>query len=81
MSKKEFMKVFGLFSYVVADGHDDVLAYTPSAHLIDHCGGYELELHPRSIMWGGEISCLALMVDRMCCSMECRFPEGIIIIR
>ena len=81
MSKKEFMKMFGLFSYVVADGHDDVLSYTPSAHLIDHCGGYELELHPDSIMWGDEISCLAMMADRLCCSMECRFPEGKIIIR
>lgn len=81
MTKKEFMKMFGLFSYVVADGHDDVLSYAPSAHLIDHCGGYELELHPRGIMWGGEVSCLAMMVDRMCCSMECRFREGKIIIR
>lgn len=81
MTKNEFMKMFGLFSYVVANGHDDVLSYSPSAHLIDHCGGFELELHPNSIMWGGEVSCLALIVERMCCSMECRFPEGLIIIR
>ena len=81
MTKEDFMKLFGLFSYVVADGHDDVLSFSPSAHLIHHCGGYELELHPRSIMWGDEISCLAMIVERMCCSMECRFSEGLIIIR
>lgn len=81
MTKNEFKKLFGLFSYVVADGFDDVLSYSPSAHLIPHCGGYELELHPRLIMWGNEVSCLAMIVERMCCSMECRFSEGIIIIR
>lgn len=81
MTKEEFMKLFGLFSYVVADGQDDVLSYSPSAHLIDNCGGYELELHPRLFMWGNEVSCLAMIADRMCCSMECRFYNGSIIIR
>lgn len=73
--------MFGLFSYVVADGRDDVLSYAPSAHLIDHCGGYELELHPSTIMWENEMVCLCSMADRLCLAVECRFHEGLIIIR
>ena len=81
MVKEEFERMFWLFVDVIARDGDDVLSYAPSAHLIDHCGGYELELHPRSIMWGNEVSCLAMMADRLCCSMECRFTKGKIIIR
>lgn len=81
MTKENFIKLFGLFSYVVANGFDDVLSYLPSAHLIDCCGGFELELHPYSIMWGNEIVCLCAIADKMCLSVECRFSDGSIIIR
>lgn len=81
MTKEKFMQMFGLFSYVVANGYDDVFRYSPSAHFIENCGGYELELHPSSIMWDGEIVCLCAMAERLCLSVECRFWKGSIIIR
>lgn len=81
MTKNEFKKMFGLFAYVVARGHEDVLSYAPSAHLIDNCGGYELELHPSQLMWDREITCLCSMADMMTHSVECRFYDGTIIIR
>ena len=81
MTKKEFKKMFDLFCGVVARDKEEVLSYTPSAHLIENCGGYELELHPSRIMWDREMTCLCAMADRLCQSVECRFWEGIIIIR
>ena len=81
MTKAEFMKMFQLFKSVVPSDSEDLLSYAPSAHFIDNCGGYELELHPSSLMWDKEIICLCSMADRLCHSVECRFYSGSIIIR
>lgn len=81
MTKDEFKTMFRLFADVITDDKDDLFSYAPSAHFIDNCGGYELELHPSKIMWDKEISCLSLMADNLCCSVECRFFNGSIIIR
>jgi hypothetical protein len=81
MTKAEFMKMFRLFKCVIPCDNDDLFSYAPSAHLIDHCGGYELELHPSRIMWDREISCLSMIADKLSHSVECRFYNGSIIIR
>ena len=81
MTKAEFMKMFQLFKCVISSDSEDLFSYAPSAHLIDHCGGYELELRPSRIMWDKEISCLSLMADKLCLSLECKFYDGSIIIR
>lgn len=81
MTKKEFWKMFHLLETVVASDKEDLFSYTPSAHFIENCGGYELELHPQRIMWDREMTCLCAMADRLCNSVECRFWEDVIIIR
>lgn len=81
MTREDFERMFSLFVDVIAYDGDDVFSYAPSAHLIDHCGGYELEMHPSKIMWEGEMICLCSMADRLCFSVECRFRDGTIIIR
>lgn len=81
MTKVEFMKMFQLFKSVIPCDSEDLLSYAPSAHLIDHCGGYELELRPSRLMWDREISCLCSMAERLSHSVECRFYNGSIIIR
>lgn len=81
MTKKEFEKMFRLVRDVVARDEEDLFDFVPSVHLIDHCGGYELELHPSFIMWERNMICLCAMADQLCFSVECRFWEGKIIIR
>ena len=81
MTKTEFMKMFQLFKSVVSRDSEDLFSYAPSAHLIGHCGGYELELHPGRIMWEKDLVCLCGMAEKMCFSMECKFYNGSIIIR
>lgn len=75
------MKMFQIFKSVVPSDSEDLLSYAPSAHLIDYCGGYELELHPSRLVWAREIICLCSMAERLCLSVECRFYDGSIIIR
>lgn len=81
MTKDEFKMMYRLFADVITRDREDLFSYAPSAHLIDHCGGYELELHPSLIMWDREITCLCAMADRLCHSVECKFWNGSIIIR
>ena len=81
MTKTEFMKMFHIFKCVVCRDSEDFFSYSPSAHLIDHCGGYELELHPSRIMWEKDLVCLCGLADKMCFAMECKFYNGSIIIR
>ena len=81
MTKDQFTMMFRLFADVITRDKNELFTYEPSAHFIDHCGGYELELHPSLIMCDREISCLCLMADKLCHSVECRFHEGIIVIR
>lgn len=81
MTKKEFMKMFRLFADVITRDKEDLISYAPSAHLIENCGGYELELHPSQLMWDREIECLCSMADMLTHSVECRFYDGSIIIR
>lgn len=81
MTKVEFMKMFHFFKCFISSDSEDLLSYAPSAHLIDHCGGYELELHPSRLMWDKELSCLCSLADKLCHSVEFRFYNGSIIIR
>lgn len=81
MTREEFEKMFLLFVDVIARESAGVYSYAPSAHLIENCGGYEFELHPSMIVWEDEMICLCSIANQMCCSVECRFYNGSIIIR
>lgn len=81
MTKKEFHKMFCYVRLLVARNDEVFISMNPSAHLIDHCGGYELELHPRYLMWEKEVSLIALIAERLTLSAEFHFSSGMIIIR
>lgn len=81
MTKQEFNKVFCYVRLLVVRNEEEFISMNPSAHLIDHCGGYELEIHPLYLMFEREVALLALIVERLCFSAEFIFREGKIIIR
>ena len=81
MTKAMFMKMFDLFKSVIARDSEDLLSYAPSAHLIDYCGGYELELRPSRIVWERDLISLCGIAGKLCVSVECRFYDGSIIVR
>lgn len=81
MTKQELNKVFYYVRLLVARNDEVFISMNPSAHLIGHCGGYELELHPQYLMWEWEVALLSLIVERLCFSAEFHFASGMIIIR
>lgn len=81
MTKKDLNKVFSYVRLLVVRDEKQFVSMNPSAHLIDHCGGYELELHPKYLMWEKEVSLIALIAERLCCTAEFHFHRGMIIIR
>lgn len=81
MTKKETSKMFSLIKSVVVRDDEDLFSFVPSVHFIENCGGYELELRPERIVWDRDMICLCAMADKMCCSVESRFWQGVIIIR
>lgn len=81
MTKKEFQKVFALVKLLVCTDFKDATRWHPSAHLISHCGGYELWLSPTCLVWGQEIAMLSLLAERECLSIHCEFHEGLIVLR
>ena len=81
MTKDGFKLMYRAFADIITRDKDDLFAWVPSAHFIDHCGGYELELHPDNIVWDNEIICLCAMAAKLCHTVECHFYDGSIIIR
>ena len=81
MTKTEFQKFYHLFTVLVKQTVNEEYVMNASAHLIDYCGGYELELHPECLMWGDEMSLINSLCRRFALSFEIHLSEGALIIR
>lgn len=81
MTKKEFIEFYDIFEKVIKQGVSGIYCMNASASLINHCGGYALELHPQCLMWGEEFSFITALADRMACSFEINMKEGRLTIR
>lgn len=81
MTKKEFQKFYLLFTELVKQEVNDEYVMNASAHLVDYCGGCELELHPTCLMWGDEMTLINSLCRRFAFSFEIRLYEGTLIIR
>lgn len=81
MTRNEFQKFYLLFTQLVKQEVNGEYCMNASAHLIGHCGGYELELHPDCLMWGSEFVLLQGLCDRFRVSLEVHIYNGALIIR
>lgn len=81
MTKNEFILFYDRFKEMIKQDVNGEYCMNASAHFIDHCGGYELELHPQCLMWGEEFAFITALADRMALSFEIHFPEGRLAIR
>lgn len=81
MTKNQFQKFYLLFTKLVKQDVSGEYCMNASAHLIDHCGGYELELHPDCLMWGPEFCLIESLCYRFRLSFEIRMYNGSLIIR
>lgn len=76
MTKEMFCKFYRLFTSLVKQEVNDEYVMNASAHLVDYCGGYVLELHPSCLMWGKEFVLLEALCDRFALSMEITLYNG-----
>lgn len=81
MTKEVFQKFYNLFTALVKQEVNGQYCLNASAHLIDHCGGYELELHPDCLMWGAEFSLINALCDKFGLAFEVRLYDGRLTIR
>lgn len=81
MTKNEFQKFYLLFTKLVKQEVNREYCMNASAHLVDHCGGYELELRPTCIIWGEELALIQALASRYCHAFVCDFKEGLLTIR
>ena len=81
MTKNEFQKFYLLFTKLVKQDVNGEYCMNASAHLVDYCGGYELELHPNCLMWGREFALIESLCNRFAISFEVRMSKGALIIR
>lgn len=81
MTKIDFLLFYDRFTEMIKQDVNGDYCMNASAHIIDHCGGYELELHPQCLMWGEEFAFITALADRLGLSFEIHFPEGRLIIR
>ena len=78
MTKNEFIKVYKLFAMLVKQEVNGEYCMGASCGLIDHCGGYTLEIRPDCLMWGREIAILHCICERYCLSLQVKFDEGLL---
>ena len=81
MTKEMFSKFYSLFTSLIKQEVGGEYVMNASAHLIDYCGGYELEVHPACLMWGDEFVLLQALCTRFALACEVHFWSGSIIIR
>lgn len=81
MTKEVFIEFYPLFEYCVKQIVSGHYVMGASAHFIDHCGGYELELHPSCLLWSSEFVMIHALCEKYSLACEVYLHEGSIIIR
>lgn len=80
MTKELFSKIYDLFTSLIKQEVNGQYVMNASARLIDHCGGYVLELHPQCLLWGDELVLLVALCSRFAVNCEVRMYDGMILI-
>lgn len=81
MTKNVFIQFYDVFTSLVKQNVLDRYVMNASAHLIEDCGGYELELHPDCLMFGDEIVLINSLCNRFLLTFEIYVYSGTFIIR
>lgn len=73
MTKEEVIKIWPFIEPVVSKLVNGQLTVDCDCEFIDHCGGFQLNLRPQSIMWEWEMIALFSAANLFFCSVECSF--------
>lgn len=81
MVKEEFYRVCGFIQVELIDRSECRSDWKVEAVEISNCGGIELHLSPKSIIWESEVVLLISYCQLHCLCVETRMDEGKFIIR
>ena len=81
MVKEEFYRVCGFIQLELVDRTNCRSDWKVELVEISNCGGIELHLSPKSIMWEDEVIYLLTYCKLHCLTCETRLDEGKFIIR
>lgn len=76
MTKSEFISLWSRIEPVVTKPVNGHIAIDCDCEFIDHCGGYQLNVRPKCLMWPNELIYLLSSVELLCCCAACSFRDG-----
>lgn len=81
MTREDLFKVKAFFKREFLCTKVQQESYQFEVKHIENCGGIEYIVHPKTIMWENEMTLLISWCASWCLTVECRFRDGIIVIR
>lgn len=78
MTKSEFITLWERIEPIVTKPINGQIAIECDCEFIDYCGGYQLNLRPKCLLWTSELVFILMACDLLCCSAPVSFGEGII---
>lgn len=81
MTREEFYRVCAFIQIELADRSSVKDDWKVEDRIITNCGGHELVLKPKLIVWESEMHLLLSWCSLHCITVECRFSEGCLVLR
>lgn len=76
MTKSEFITLWTRIEPVITKPVNGHAAIDCDCEFIDHCGGYQLNIRPKCLLWPNELMYLLSACELLCCSAACSFSNG-----
>lgn len=81
MGKIKLDKFVTMFTEHVMHRFTSAPLYELKVESIGDCGGYQLKIIPRRMMWGGDVMTICFLGEIMNLEIEFHFDPGYIIVR
>lgn len=76
MTKSEFITLWTRIEPVISKPVNGHIAIECDCEFIDHCGGYQLNVRPKCLMWPNELIYIFAACEILCCCAACEFRSG-----
>ena len=76
MKKTDLIKLWTRIEPVITKPVNGEIAIECDCEFIDHCGGYQLNIRPKCLMWPNELICLLSTCELLYCCAQIAFYDG-----
>ena len=78
MTKKQFIGLWAVIEPVITKKVNGHFAIECDCEFIGHCGGYQLNVRPKCLMWPNELAFILSACELGSCCATCSFDDGLI---